>query len=158
VGLANAGATLVGQNLGAKKPDRAEAAVWMATCYNTAFLGIVGFIFVVFATPIVRLFSPDADVLANGARALWLIGLGFPFYAAGMCTTAAFNGAGDTWTPTLLNFACFWLCEIPLGWFLATQCGLGPTGVFVAIPVAFSALAVWSAFLFRRGRWKAKKV
>lgn len=157
-GLANAGATLVGQNLGAQKPDRAESSVWIATRYNTLFLGIVGVIFVVFATPIVRIFTNDPEVIAHGARSLWIVGLGFPLYAAGMCLTSAFNGAGDTWTPTWLNFFCFWLCEIPLAWLLATKFGFGPTGVFIAIPTAFSLMAIMSVILFRRGKWKATKV
>jgi putative MATE family efflux protein len=157
-GLANAGATLVGQNLGAKKPDRAESAVWIATRYNMLFLGVVGVVFVVFASTIVRFFTNDPEVIAHGSRSLWIVGLGFPLYAAGMSITSAFNGAGDTWTPTWLNFFCFWLCEIPLGWLLATKCGLGPTGVFIAIPIAFSFLAIVSMVLFRRGSWKAMRV
>jgi len=155
---ANAGATLVGQNLGAQKPDRAEAAVWIATRYNTAALGLIGLLFIVLATPIVSIFSTDPEVLAHGARALWIIGLGFPLFAVGMCITAAFNGAGDTWTPTLLNLFCFWLLEIPLGWLLAQKFHLGPTGVFIAVPLAFSALAVSSAVLFLKGRWKTKMI
>ncbi|MHA3769924.1 MATE family efflux transporter [Verrucomicrobiota bacterium sgz303538] len=157
-GLSNAGATLVGQNLGAQQPERAEEAVWISTRYNTIFLGVIGLIFVVFATPIVRLFSSDPEVLAQGSRALWIIGLGFPLYAAGMCLTAAFNGAGDTWTPTLLNLVCFWLIEIPLAWVLARTLGLAPTGVFIAIPVSFSAMALWSYVLFQRGKWKQTRV
>ena len=157
-GLANAGATLVGQNLGAKKPDRAESSVWIATRYNTLFLGVVGILFVAFATPIIRIFSSDPEVVAYGARSLWIVGLGFPLYAAGMCVTAAFNGAGDTWTPTWLNFFCFWLCEIPLGYLLATKLGFGPTGVFISIPTAFSLLAILSTLIFRRGRWKTTSV
>jgi putative MATE family efflux protein len=157
-GLSNAGATLVGQNLGAKKPERAEQAVWIATRYNAVFLGIAGILFIALATPIVRLFTIDPEVLALGARALWIIALGFPLYAAGMCLTSAFNGAGDTWTPTLLNFVCFWLVEIPLAWILAKPCGLGATGVFIAVPTGFIVLALWSVVLFRRGKWKLKKV
>jgi putative MATE family efflux protein len=157
-GLSNAGATLVGQNLGAREPSRAESSVWIATRYNILFLGIVGILFVAFATPITRFFTSDPDVLSHGSKALWIVSLGFPFYAAGMCMTSAFNGAGDTWTPTWLNFFCFWLCEIPLGWLLATQLGFGPTGVFIAIPIAFSLLAIVSMVLFQRGQWKATSV
>jgi putative MATE family efflux protein len=161
-GLANAGATLVGQNLGAQKPDRAEASVWIAARYNAGFLGAVGVLFIVFATPIVSLFNsaPNADpaVTAYGARALWIMGLGFPLSALGMCLTSAFNGAGDTRTPTILNLLAFWCCEIPLGWILAHPVGLGPTGVFIAIPMAFSLMAIGSVVLFRRGYWKAKRV
>jgi putative MATE family efflux protein len=157
-GLANAGATLVGQNLGAGKPERAEQAVWIATRFNALFLGIVGLGFVVFAGPLVRFFTEDPQVLEYGVRALWVISLAFPLYAAGMCMEGAFNGAGDTRTPTRLNFFCFWLGQIPLAWLLADFLGLGPTGVFIAVPVAFSALALSAMVLFRRGRWKQQRV
>jgi len=157
-GLANAGATLVGQNLGAEKPDRAEAAVWIATRYNTLFLGIVGVLFVALAYPLARLFTADPEVLAYARQALWIISLALPLYAAGMCLESAFNGAGDTWVPARLNFYCLWLGQIPLAWLLAHTFGFGPTGVFIAVPVAFSALALWSAVLFRRGQWKLKRV
>ena len=157
-GLANAGATLVGQNLGAGKPERAEESIWIATRFNVLFLGIVGLGFVFFAGPLVRLFTADAEVLEHGIRALWVISLAFPLYAAGMCLEAAFNGAGDTWTPTRLNFFCFWMGQIPLAWLLAEYFRLGPTGVFIAVPISFSALAVWSLVLFRRGRWKEQRL
>lgn len=157
-GLANAGATLVGQNLGAGKPDRAEQAIWIATRFNAIFLGIVGLAFVLGAGPLVRLFTDDPPVLEHGIRALWIVSLAFPLYAAGMCLEAAFNGAGDTWTPTRLNFFCFWLGQIPLAWLLADFLALGPLGVFIAVPVAFSVLALWSLVLFRRGRWKQQQV
>ena len=157
-GLANAGATLVGQNLGAEKPERAASAVWIALRYNVIFLGITGLLFVAFAGPIVSLFAPDAEVFAYGKQALWIISLAFPLYAAGMCLEGAFNGAGDTWTPTYLNFFCLWLFQVPLAWFLAHTCQLGPTGVFIAVTAAFGSLALWSAVLFKKGRWKLKKV
>jgi putative MATE family efflux protein len=157
-GLANAGATLVGQNLGAGKPDRAESAVWIATKFNTLFLGAVGILFVAFAGPVIGLFTVDEEVHRFGTRALWIASLAFPLYAAGMCLEGAFNGAGDTWTPTKLNFFCLWVGQVPLAWFLADPCGLGPLGVFISIPAAFSVLTVWSAILFKRGRWKLKKV
>jgi len=155
-GLANAGATLVGQNLGAGKPERAEQAVKIATRINMIFLGVIGFLFVAFAGVIVRLFTEDPDVVRYGTRALWIVSLAFPLYAAGMCLEGAFNGSGDTWTPTRLNFFCFWLCQIPLAWVLAQPLAWGPTGVFIAVPVAFSLLALWSALLFKRGNWKSK--
>jgi putative MATE family efflux protein len=157
-GLANAGATLVGQNLGAGKPERAERAIWIATRFNVLVLGFVGLAFVLFAGPLVRLFTSDPAVLEHGIRALWVVSLAFPLYAAGMCLEAAFNGAGDTWTPTRLNFFCYWLGQIPLAWLLAEFFRLGPTGVFIAIPISFSALALWSLVLFRRGRWKEQRV
>jgi putative MATE family efflux protein len=157
-GLANAGSTLVGQNLGAAKPERAEAAVWIATRFNMIFLGVVGAVFVAFAHPLLRLFTSDPDVLAFGTRALWVVSVAFPIYAAGLCFEGAFNGAGDTWTPTRLNFFCFWIGQVPLAWFLARPCGLGPTGVFIAVPVSFTALVIWSLVLFRRGKWKLKRL
>jgi putative MATE family efflux protein len=157
-GLANAGATLVGQNLGAKKPERATRAVRIAVRYNMLFLGGVGVLFIALARPIAGLFTTDMEVFAHAVRALWIISLAFPLYAAGMCFEGAFNGAGDTGTPTRLNFFCFWCGQIPLAWLLAKPLGLGPTGVFIAVPLSFSILALWSAVLFRRGKWREKRV
>jgi putative MATE family efflux protein len=157
-GLANAGATLVGQNLGAGKPERAEQAVKIATRFNTMFLGAVGVLFVFFAGPIASIFTSDADVLKEATRALWIVSLAFPLYGAGMCLGAAFNGAGDTWTPTRLNFFCFWLGQIPLAWLLAGPLGLNALGVYIAVPVAFSAWTLASGVLFLKGRWKQKKI
>lgn len=157
-GLSNAGATLVGQNLGANQPERAEQAVKIATRFNMIFLGIVGVIFVVLARFLVGIFTKDPEVLSLGSSALWIVSLGFPVYAAGMCMGAAFNGAGDTWTPTKLNFYCFWLLQIPLAWTLPKVFALGPHGIFIAVPLSFTALAAWTAVLFRRGEWKQKKI
>ena len=157
-GLANAGATLVGQNLGAGRPDRAEESVRIATRYNVIFLGAVGLGFIVFSRFIVGLFTSDPQVLPEAVRALWIISLAFPLYAAGMCLEATFNGSGDTWTPTRLNFFCLWLGQVPLAWLLAVPASLGPLGVYIAVPVSFTALTVWSAVLFKRGRWKEQKV
>jgi len=157
-GLANAAATLTGQNLGAGRPDRAEASVRIATRFNMLILGIVGALFVIFAHPLVGLFTNEPEVFAHGVRALWIVSLAFPLYAAGMCLEGAFNGSGDTWTPTRLNFFCFWLGQVPLAWVLSTPLGLGPTGVFIAVPISFSALTVWSYVLFRLGKWKQQKV
>jgi putative MATE family efflux protein len=157
-GLANAGATLVGQNLGAAHPDRAEAAVRLAARYNVLFLGIVGAAYIVLSRPLVSMFTIDPGVFHYGTQALWIVSLAFPFYAAGMCLEAAFNGAGDTWTPTWLNFFCLWLGQVPLAWLLAQSLGLGALGIFIAVPVSFAALTVWSAVLFRRGRWKERKL
>jgi putative MATE family efflux protein len=157
-GLSNAGATLVGQNLGARKPERAEEAVKIATRYNVYFLGVVGLLFVIFARPLVGLFAPEPEVLEYGTRALWIVALAFPLYAAGMCMEAAFNGAGDTWTPTWINFGCFWMFQIPLAWLLAIRMGMGPQGVFIAMTVAFSLLPIISAVIFRRGAWKEARV
>jgi putative MATE family efflux protein len=157
-GLANAGATLVGQNLGAQQPDRAEAAVRIATKFNVILLAIVGAVFVVFSYPLVSLFTSDPETLTYGARALWIVSLAFPLYAAGMCLESAFNGAGDTWTPTRLNFFCFWLGQVPLAYLLADVAGLGAVGAFIAIPVSFTVLTLWSGMLFKRGKWKLQKI
>jgi Na+-driven multidrug efflux pump len=157
-GLANAGATLVGQNLGAQKPDRAEASIRIATRYNMLFLGVTGAIFVVLSRVLASFFTTDQEVLDYASQALWIVSLAFPLYAAGMCMEAAFNGAGDTWTPTRLNFFCFWLGQVPLAWLLAHVLGLGPLGVFIAVPISFSVLALWGALLFKRGQWKTQKV
>ena len=157
-GLANAGSTLVGQNLGAKHPERAEAAVRLATKFNMLFLGAVGLVFVVFSRQIVGLFTTDPEVFYHANRALWVVSLAFPLYAAGMCFEGAFNGAGDTWTPTRLNFFCFWLGQVPLAWALAVPAQLGALGVFIAVPASFTVLALWSGVLFKRGAWKTQKV
>jgi len=157
-GLSNAAATMVGQGLGAGKPERAERAVWLAGLYNMFFLGSVGVVFVFLAGPIVALFTTDAAVAPVATACLRIVSYGYVFYAWGMVLTQSFNGAGDTWTPTWLNFFCFWLWEIPLAWALAVHFGLGPRGVFFAITIAFSTLAVISAILFRRGRWKLRRV
>ncbi|HEV7867747.1 MAG TPA: MATE family efflux transporter [Chthoniobacteraceae bacterium] len=157
-GLANAGATLVGQNLGAQQPQRASDAVWIATRFNTLFLGLIGLVFIVFAGPLVGFFTTDPEVFAYATQALWIVSIAFPLYAAGMCLEGAFNGAGDTWTPTRLNFFCFWVGQVPLAYLLARPLGLGPTGVFIAVPISFSLLTIWSAVLFRQGSWKLKRV
>jgi putative MATE family efflux protein len=157
-GLANAAATMVGQNLGAGKPERAERAVALAGRYNMVFLGLVGLVFFIGAGWIVGLFTTDAAVAPVAMSCLRTVSLGFVFYAWGMVLTNSFNGAGDTWTPTLINLGCFWALEIPLAWYLAEHASAGPTGVFWAITTAFSMVAVVSAVLFRRGAWKLKKV
>jgi Na+-driven multidrug efflux pump len=157
-GMSNAAATMVGQSLGAGKPDRAEKSVWIAGFYNMIFLGSVGILFVTLAGPIVSLFTSDAAVAPIAVRGLRTVSYGFLFYAYGMVMVSAFNGAGDTFTPTVINFCCFWLWEIPLAWFLADRVGLGPPGVFWAIAVAFSTVAVVGSIAFTRGSWKKKKV
>jgi putative MATE family efflux protein len=157
-GLANAGATLVGQNLGAGKPERAEEAVRIATKFNMMFLGGAGLLFVVLAGPIARIFTSDPEVLREATRALWIVSLAFPLYGAGMCLGAAFNGAGDTWTPTRLNFFCFWLGQIPFAWLLAEHLGFNAVGVYIAVPVAFSVWTIASWVLFKKGKWKGQKI
>jgi putative MATE family efflux protein len=158
VGLANAAATLVGQNLGAGKPERSERAVWTAAFYNVIVQTSIGILFVVFAGSIAGIFATEPDELQYATDALRIIAYGFFFYAIGMVLETAFNGAGDTWTPTWLNFCVFWLFEIPLAYALAYEFGLGPYGVFWAITISFSVLAVIAAMLFRRGKWKLKAV
>ncbi len=153
-GLSNAAATMVGQSLGARNPERAEKAVWLAALYNLYFLISIGLIFLVLAPQIASLFSKDLEVQRYAVACLRIVALGFPAYAYGMVITQSFNGAGDTWTPTILNLFIFWLWEIPLGWFLAKPAGFGPTGIFVSIAVAYVSLAGVSALLFKRGRWK----
>lgn len=157
-GISNAAATMVGQNLGAGSPGRAEAAVWTAVRYNMVFLGTVGAFFLVMAPAIIRIFTGDAAVVPFAVACLRTLSLGFVFYACGMVLSQSFNGAGDTWTPTWINLSVFWVWEIPLAWFLSTRTSLGATGVFVALALAFSTLAVVSAVLFRRGKWKTRAV
>ena len=157
-GMSNAAATMVGQALGAKKPERAERAVWRAGFYNLIFLGCVGLIFVVFAHQIIWLFTNDPAVMPYGVDCLRIVACGFLFYAYGMVLTQSFNGAGDTWTPTIINLFVFWLWELPLAYVLAKVFHFGPRGVFLAITIAFSTLAIISAIFFRRGKWKMKVV
>jgi Na+-driven multidrug efflux pump len=153
-GMSNAAATMVGQALGAKDPDRAERAVWKAGFYNMIFLGIVGLIFILFAPQIIWLFTGEQDVAQYGVACLRTVAYGFLFYAYGMVLGQSFNGAGDTWTPTIINLFVFWLWEIPLAYVLGVALGWGPQGVFISMTIAFSTLAVVSGLVFRRGRWK----
>ena len=153
-GLSNAAATMVGQNLGARRPDRAEQAVWTAATYNMIFLGALGVVFLTCAPLIAGFFTGDPEVRGYAIGCLRTVSLGFIFYACGMVLTQAFNGAGDTWTPTIINVFVFWLWEIPLAWWLSSRAGFGARGVFMALTIAYSTLAVVSALLFRRGRWK----
>jgi putative MATE family efflux protein len=153
-GLGNAAATLVGQNLGAGKPERAEASAWRATKYNAVFMTSIGLVIVVLAPSITGLFSSDPDVLRWGESCLRILGIGFPMYAVGEILVQAFNGAGDTYTPSILNLLCFWLLQIPLAWWLARGVDLGPNGVFWAIVIAETAVTILGVIVFRRGKWK----
>ena len=157
-GMANAAATLVGQNLGAGRPDRAEKAVWQAGLYNMIFLGTVGVIFVLFAESVVRLFTRDPEVVRLGASCLRIISYGNLGYAYFMVMMQAFNGAGDTITPTIVNFFGFWLLEIPLAYWLSIPLKLRSNGAFISIAVAEGAMAIASTILFKRGKWKKKKI
>jgi len=157
-GLSNAAATLVGQNLGAKQPERAAKSVWRTGFYNMAFLGGIGVIFLLFATPMVRLFTSDPAVILLAATCLRILSYGNIGYAYGMVMLQAFNGAGDTVTPTYVHFFGFWLLEIPLAYLLAVPARMGPNGVYISIVVAEAAIATAGILLFRRGRWKGQKI
>ena len=157
-GLANAAATMVGQALGAKKPERAVEAVRIAGMYNMVVLTVVGALLALLAQAIARFFTPNPEVIPFATDALRIVALGFPFYAWGMVISQSFNGAGDTRTPTLLNLFVFWCWEIPLAYVLAIKLGMGPRGIYVAMTIAFSTLAVAGALVFRRGRWKTKRL
>ncbi len=156
-GLSNAAATLVGQSLGAKKPDRAEQAVKRAALYNFVVLGGVSLLFEAFAPAIVSVFTSDPSVVPWAISGLRIVSAGFAFYGVGMVLTSALNGAGDTWTPTFLNLFCFWGAGVPAAWWLSRG-ALGPNGVFLAIAGSFSLLALLAWFAFRRGTWKAREV
>ncbi|HKP64807.1 MAG TPA: MATE family efflux transporter [Polyangiales bacterium] len=157
-GLSNAAATLVGQNLGANKPERAERAVWSVGLYNLIFLGGVSVVFVGLPGPIAGLFTSDPQELRYAVDCLRTVAFGFLCYAYGMVIVQAFNGAGDTRTPTLLNLACFWCFKIPLAYVLALPLGMGPDGVFLSVTAAYSLLALLAVLLFRRGTWKTQRV
>ena len=154
-GFSNAAATLVGQNLGANLPLRAEKAVWLSGKINTAFMTGVGILFFFFPEPILKLLVSDPIVIQHGVECLRWVSLGYPFYGLGMVVTQSFNGAGDTRTPTYLNLVCFWMIEIPLAFILAEKAHLGPMGVYLSIAISESLMTVLGLLLFRRGKWKA---
>jgi putative MATE family efflux protein len=153
-GLSNAAATLVGQNLGAKQPERAEQSVLLTTKYNVIFMGLVTLLFVAFSKTIIGLYTEDQVILAYGSQALQIIGLGYIFYGIGMVMIQSLNGAGDTKTPTWINILCFWIIQVPLAWLLAVYFELGPLGAFIAIPSAETVLAVLAYYYFKKGKWK----
>lgn len=157
-GLSNAAATLVGQNLGAQQPARAEQSVMLTAKYNAFFMAGVMLLFLFCAGPIISIFTKDVDVHGIGTTALQIIGTGYIFYGIGMVMIQALNGAGDSRTPTVVNFVCFWLFQIPFAYMLAKWLHWGPTGAFVAIPVAETAIAIAAYVLFKRGNWKKVKV
>ena len=157
-GLSNAAATLVGQNLGAKRPDRAAQSVWQTGFYNMVFLGVIGIFFIVFATPVVRMFVHDPAVVPIAAMALRTFSCGNIGYAYGMVMLQAFNGAGDTLTPTIVNFFGFWVLELPLAWWLAVPMRLRGEGAFLAIVIAECSIAAAGMVLFRRGRWARQRI
>ncbi len=157
-GISNAAATLVGQNLGANKPRRAERAVWATGKVNTIFLGTMSIFFIAFPEFFIRLFIQDPAVVESGVACLRIVSIGFFLYGFGMVMVQSFNGAGDTLTPTKINFVCFWLIEIPLAWILAKVVGMEQNGVYWAIVIAETIMTLVAIWLFRKGKWKEKKV
>ena len=157
-GLINAAATLVGQNLGANQPQRASESVLKTAKYNAIFMSIVTILFFVGADVIISFFTKQPDVKTTAVKALRIISAGYIFYGVGMVMINAFNGAGDTWTPTIINFFGFWILQIPLAWYLSKNVAMGPVGIFIAIPVAESLMTLASFILFRKGKWKKVKV
>ncbi len=153
-GLSNAAATLVGQNLGAKQPDRAEKSVLLTTKYNIIFMAAVMLLFLFFSSPIISIFTKESEVHKFGVLSLQIIGAGYIFYGIGMVMMQALNGAGDTKTPTWINFIGFWLFQIPLGYLLAKTFNMGPVGAFIAIPVAEILIAIAAWYYFKKGKWK----
>ena len=153
-GMANAAATLVGQNLGAKQPERAEQSVWTTAKYNAIFMAFVSALFLVASGPIVNFMNRDAQVEKIATLALHIVSLGYIFYGVGMVLINAFNGAGDTKTPTLINLFCFWAFQIPVAYLLAVGFGLGPKGVFFAIVTTETMVTLVALVLFRKGNWK----
>jgi len=156
--MSNAAATLVGQNLGAQRPDRAEQSVRTAAWYNTIFMVFVSVLFFFAASPIVDFMNKDPEVQKVAIRALNIVSIGYIFYGIGMVLTNSFNGAGDTRTPTIINLFCFWAFQIPVAYVLAVLLDLGPTGVFLAILLTEMMVTVVSFLIFRKGRWKKVKV
>ena len=157
-GMSNAAATLVGQNLGAGRPERAEESVWKTARYNTYFMAFVTVFFLVLAAPIVGFFNADPAVVAQATVALRIMSLGFILYGIGMVVTNSFNGAGDTRTPTVINIFGFWFFQLPMAYVLAITMGMGPNGVFTAIIVAECAITIAGIIIFKKGRWKKIKI
>lgn len=157
-GLSNAAATLVGQNLGANQPERAETSVWKTAKYNAFFMVAVSVIYLLFAKTIIGWFSVEPEVLKYGALSLQIVTIAYFLFAYGMTVTMAFNGAGDTRTPTIINFFCFWVFQLPFAYFTALVLDWGPIGVFVAIALAESLIAVIAIVWFKKGKWKMIKV
>lgn len=157
-GISNAASTLVGQNLGAKKPDRAEKAVWVTGWANMILLGVIGVFMVLFPEPIIRLFIADENVVKSGILALRIVSIGFIAYGLGMVLVNSFNGAGDTSTPLKINVFAYWFVELPLAWFLAINLRFNEEGVFIAIVIAESLMTIIAWLVFRRGKWKLKQV
>jgi len=157
-GVANAAATMVGQNLGAKRPDRAERSVWICAAVDSVFLGVLGVIIMLSNQTIMRWFTSDPVVIEIGGQSLFIMALSFPIWAIGMITVQSFNGAGDTTTPTWINLISYWMVQLPLAWYLAIYSGMGAKGVFVTIAISQVVLAAVGVIWFRRGAWKRHDV
>jgi len=157
-GMSSAAAALVGQNLGAKKPERAEQSVWITSKYCSIFMGAVSIVYLVFAPQIIEIFSETPDVVKYGTLCLRIMTAPFIFYGFGMIVLNAFNGAGDTKTPTYINFVCFWLLQLPFAYIVAITLNYGPVGVFWAIAVGEVAMAIISIIWFKKGHWKTIKI
>jgi putative MATE family efflux protein len=157
-GISNAASTLVGQNLGAKKPERAERSVYITGWINMILLGTIGLILVLYPAAFIKLFIHDSVVLKTGTECLRIISIGFISYGFGMVLVNSFNGAGDTSTPLKINVFAFWMIEIPLAWFLAIKSGMNEEGVFIAIVIAETIMTIIAWLVFRRGKWKLKEV
>ena len=157
-GMSNAAATLVGQNLGAMQPQRAEESVIKTAKYNAIFMALVSIILLAFAPSIISLFTQESAVANYAILAVRIVSAGYVFYGIGMVMANAFNGAGDTKTPTVINLFGFWFFQIPLAYLLSKNAGMGPVGVFIAIPVAETVISIVAFILFKQGKWKLKKV
>ncbi len=157
-GMSNAAATLVGQNLGAGKPDRAESSVWKTALYNMIFLGLISVVFFIFAEQFVMIFNAEPEVIHYGTLSLKIVCLGYIFFAYGMVISQSFNGAGDTFTPLMINLVCFWVLQIPLAYYLSVYTDLEATGTLATIAICHSIHAVISVVIFRNGKWKTVKV
>ena len=157
-GLSNAAATLVGQNLGAQRPDRAEESVWKTGKYSAYFMAFVSVVYLAFAPQIIMFFNTTPNVVSNGSLCLRIIAAGYIFYGYGMVMINAFNGAGDTKTPTYINFVCFWLFQLPFAYLIAISFDFGPVGVFAAITITEVIIAIVAMILFKKGKWKTVQV
>jgi Na+-driven multidrug efflux pump len=157
-GLSNAAATLVGQNLGAGKPQRAESSVYRTAFYNMIYMGLISIAFLFFPAPLVAIFSSEPTVTRTAVACLSIFGLAYVSYAWGMVLMQAFNGAGDTLTPTLINLFSFWVCQIPIAYLLAIHLSYGPPGAFIAVPIADVVFTIIALVFFRRGAWKRQKI
>src|SRR5690606_11617944 len=157
-GMSNAAATLVGQNLGAEQPERAEQSVWKTGKYTAYFMGLVSLVYLIFANQIMMAFNTQPEVVKYGSLCLRVLAAGYIFYAYGMVVIQSFNGASDTKTPTYINFFCFWLFQLPLAYLVAVVLDFGPIGVFCAITLAEILIAIIGILWFKKGKWKLVKV